>query len=329
MAHDQHLLWTTKGSKASKKDPNLDPYSLYDFFSNANAARLRQGRPIQRIRSAAPRIGPRQVDGKSSVTGSPLESHVSLRNPSPTPATSRPLSSRSGRSSLSSFQKCKPAPSTSPTSMYLGLHKARCKSAPPRPVDYYLPQKPKSGKSRVGSAALSARNAPKRAWQNRISSAKSQHSLLSREEVQKRHKERCKSAPLPYDFSAIEVVTSVPEHGSDIQRLKAFTRPLTCMPDVIQNVLSHNGLRHCCSAYQPRPKSSSCSVCLAIIELHPCSLRASSNPLVACGQISRENLTQNKSRVRPKWGACSQASILVSSHSFRHPYLAFYTVMYM
>lgn len=269
MAHDQHLLWTTKGSKASTKDPNLDPYSLYDFFSNANAARLRQGRPIQRIKSAAPRIGRRHLDGKDSVTGSPLGSHVSLRNPSPTPATSRPLSSRSGRSSLSSMQKTKPGPSTSPTSLYLGLHKARCKSAPPRPADYYLPQKPKSGKSRVGSAASSARSAPKRAWQNRTSSAKSQHSLLSREEVEKRHKGRCKSAPLPYDFSAIEVVNSVPEHGSDIQRLKAFTRPLTCMPDVIQNVLSHNGLRHCCSAYQPRPKSSSCSVCtVAIIE--PC-----------------------------------------------------------
>lgn len=259
MAHDQHLLWTTKGSKASKKDPNLDPYSLYDFFNNANAARLRQGGPIQRIKSAAPRIGPRQVGSKNRVTGSPLGSHVSLRNPSPTPATSRPLSSRSGRSSLSSFHKSKPEPSTSPTSLYLGLHKARCKSAPPRPVDYYLPQKPKIGKSCVGSAALSSRSAPKRAWQNRISSAKSQHSLLSREEVEKRDKERCKSAPLPYDFSAIEVVNSVPEHGSDIQRLKAFTRPLTCMPDVIQNVLSHSGLRHCCSAYQPRPKSSSCS----------------------------------------------------------------------
>ena len=85
MAHDQHLLWTTKGSKASRKDPNLDHYSLYDFFSNANAARLRQGRPIQRIKSAAPRIGQRHLDGKDSVAGSPLGSHVSLRNPSSTP----------------------------------------------------------------------------------------------------------------------------------------------------------------------------------------------------------------------------------------------------
>lgn len=261
MAHDQHLLWTTKGTKASSSKDDLDPYSLYDFFSTANAARVWQGRPVQRIKSAAPRIGGRHPNGKDSVIGSPLGSYTSLRNPSPTPATSRPLSSRSGRSStFSSVQKTKPAPTMSPTSLYLGLHKARCKSAPPRPADYYLPQKPKSGKSRMGSASSSSRSAPKRAWQNRTSSAKSQHSLLSREEVEKRHKERCKSAPLPYDFSSIEVVTSVPEHGSDIQRLKAFTRPLTCMPDIVQNVLSHNGLRHCCSAYQPRPKSSSCSV---------------------------------------------------------------------
>ena len=260
MAHDQHLLWTTKGVKTPSTKDNLDPHSLYNFFSTANAARVRQGRPVQRIKSAAPRIGGRHPDDKHSVIGSPLGSHASLRNPSPTPATSRPLSSRSGRSSLNSVQKTKPGPSVSPTSLYLGLHRARCKSAPPRPVDYYLPQRPKSGKSRMGSASSSTRTAPKRAWQNRTSSAKSQHSLLSREEVEKRHKERCKSAPLPYDFSSIEVVNSVPEHGSDIQRLKAFTRPLTCMPEVVQNVLSHNGLRHCCSAYQPRPKSSPCSV---------------------------------------------------------------------
>lgn len=259
MAHDQHLLWTTKGAKTSTKD-QLDPYSLCNFFSTANAARVRQGRPIPRIKSAAPRIGARHPDGKESIIGSSLGSYASLRNPSPTPVTSRPLSARSGRSSLSSVKKTKPAPSLSSTSLYLGLHKARCKSAPPRPADYYLPQKPKSGKSRGGSATPSSRSAPKRAWQNRTSSAKSQHSLLSPEEVQKRHKERCKSAPLPYDFSSIEVVSAVPEHGSDVQRLKAFTRPLTCMPDVVKNVLSHNGLRHCCSAYQPRPKSSSCSV---------------------------------------------------------------------
>ena len=246
--------------KASTKD-NIDPNSLYVFFSSANAARVRQGRPIQRVKSATPRIGGRHPDNTDSFIGSPLGSHSSFfRNPSPTPATSRPLSSRSGRSSYSSMQKSKPGPSASPTSLYLELHKARCKSAPPRPADYYLPRKPKVGQSRGGSASSSSRSAPKRAWQNRISSAKSQHSLLSREEVDKWHKERCKSAPLPYDFSSIEVVNAVPEHGSDIQRLKAFTRPLTCMPDVIQNVLSHNGLRHCCSAYQPRPKSSPCSV---------------------------------------------------------------------
>lgn len=257
MAHDQHLLWITKGQKTAAKE-SLQPHSLYDFFSPSNAARVRQGRPL-RVKSAVPRISGNSLD--ADIVRSPFESHSSLRNPSPTPATSRPLSSRSGISSVSlgSRQKTKPA-SMSPTSLYLGLHKARCKSAPPRPADYYLSQRPKTAKSRAGSAMSSSRSAPKRAWQNRTSSAKSQHSLLSREEVGKRHKERCKSAPLPYDFSSIEVVTSVPEHGSDIQRLKAFTRPLTCMPDVVQNVLSHNGLRHCCSAYQPRPKTAYTSV---------------------------------------------------------------------
>ena len=263
MAHDQHLLWTTKGQKAASKE-HLDPHSLYDFFSTANAVRVRQGRPIQRIKSATPRIGGNYHDSdvKDSIIGSPLGSHASLRNPSPTPATSRPLSARSGRSSFSSrsVQRTKPASRTSPTSLYLGLHRARCKSAPPRPADYYLPQRPKTAKSRGGSATSSSRSAPKRAWQNRTSSAKSQHALLSREEVEKRNKERCKSAPLPYDFSSIDIVTSVPEQGSDVQRLKAFTRPLACMPDVVQNVLSHNGLRHCCSAYQPRPKTTSSAV---------------------------------------------------------------------
>ena len=259
MAHDQHLLWTTRGQKAASKE-RLDPHSLYDFFSTANTARLQHGRPLQRIKSAVPRIGGKDQD--SIVGTSSLGSYVSLRDPSPTPATSRPLSSRSGRSSFSSrsVHKTKPAPSMSPSSLYLGLNKARCKSAPPRPADYYLPQRPKIPKSRVESATSSSRVAAKRAWQNRTSSAKSQHSLLPREEVEKRHKERCKSAPLPYDFSSIEVVTSVPEQGSDIQRLKAFTRPLTCMPDVVQNVLSHSGLRHCCSAYQPKPKTTSSSV---------------------------------------------------------------------
>lgn len=259
MAHNQHLLWTIKGTKASSKH-NLDPNI---FFSSGNTGRPRQGGPIQRVKSAAPRFGRRHpgIKDYENVNASPLGSHSSfLHNPSPTPVTSRPLSSRSGRSSYSSMQKNKQELSASPTSLYLQLLQARCKSAPPRPADYYLPQQSKAWQLRGGSASSSSRSAPKRAWQNRISSAKSQHSLMSREEVEKRHRERCKSAPLPYDFSAIEVVTSVPKHGSDIQRLKAFTRPLNCMPDVVQNVLSHNGLRHCCSAYQPRPKSSPSSV---------------------------------------------------------------------
>ena len=263
MAHDHHLLWTTRGQKTASKQ-HLDPQSLYHFFSNVNVARARHGRPIQRIKSAAPRIGGREHD---SIVGSHLGSFASLRDPSPTPATSRPLSSRSGISSYSSrsVRKAKPTQSMSPSALYLGLHKARCKSAPPRPADYYLPQRPKTAKSHAGSASASSRVAAKRAWQNRTSSAKSQHSLLPREEVLvERQRERCKSAPLPYDFSSIDVVTSVPEDGSDIQRLKAFTRPLTCMPDVVQNVLSHNGLRHCCSAYQPRPKTASSSVGLKL-----------------------------------------------------------------
>lgn len=254
MAHDHHLLWMTRGQKTASKQ-HLDPQSLYNFFSNANAARARNGRPIQRIKSAAPRIGRREGD---SIVGSPSGSFASLRDPSPTPAMSRPLSSRSGISSYSSrsVRKAKPTQSMSPSALYLGLHKARCKSAPPRPANYYLPQSPKTAKSHGGSASSSSRIAAKRAWQNRTSSAKSQHSHLSREEVVEWQRERCKSAPLPYDFISIDVVTSVPEDGSDIQRLKAFTRPLTCMPDVVQNVLSHNGLRHCCSAYQPRPKTT-------------------------------------------------------------------------
>ena len=269
----------------------MDPNSLHIFFNSANTGRPGQGRPIQRVKSATPRIGGRHPAGKgyNKDNASPLGSHSSFfLNPSPTPATSRPLSSRSGRSSYSSVQKNKQEPSASPTSLYLQLHKARCKSAPPRPADYYLPQKFKSWQSRGGSISSLSRSAPKRAWQNRTSSAKSQHSLMSREEVEKRHRERCKSAPLPYDFSSIEVVNFVPKHGSDIQRLKAFTRPLTCMPDVIQNVLSHNGLRHCCSAYQPRPKSSpsvggnviviTVKVVFVLLKIEENELSVSSNP---------------------------------------------------
>lgn len=264
MAHGQHLLWTTKGKKSSKN--HLDPCSiLYDSVDTA-ALRGSQGKLRERIKSAAPRLG--ENFSKAETGNSPSRSFLgtnysTVRNPSPTPVTSRPLSSKSSRSSVNSQLLRKTGPislDSSPTALYLGCHTARCKSAPPRSLAFCHPERPRTGTGRKGSASLDSRSAPKRAWQNRTSSAKSQHSLLSHEEVDRCHNERCKSAPLPYDFSSIEIVCSVPEQGSDIQRLKAFTRPLNCMPDVVQNVLSHNGLRHCCSAYQPRPKSVCSSV---------------------------------------------------------------------
>ena len=264
MAHDQHLLRTTKGKKSSKN--HLDPGSiLYDSIDTA-ALRGSQGKLRERIKSAAPRLG---ANFQKTKTGnSPARSLVgtnysTVRDPWPTPVTSRPLSSKSSRSSVNSRLLHKTGPislDSSPTALYLGSRTARCKSAPPRSLAFCYPGRPKTGTSRKGSAALDSRSAPRRAWQNRTSSGKSQHSLLSREEVDTRHNERCKSAPPHYDFSSIEIVCSVPEQGSDIQRLKAFTRPLNCMPDVVQNVLSHNGLRHCCSAYQHRPKSACSSV---------------------------------------------------------------------
>lgn len=260
MAHDQHLLRTTKGKKSSKN--HLDPGSiLYDSIDTA-ALRGSQGKLRERIKSAAPRLG--ENFQKAKTGNSPARSLVgtnysTVRDPWPTPVTSRPLSSKSSRSSVNSRLLHKTGPislDSSPTALYLGSRTARCKSAPPRSLAFCYPGRPKTGTSRKGSATLDSRSAPRRAWQNRTSSAKSQHSLLSREEVDRRHNERCKSAPPHYDFSSIEIVCSVPEQGSDIQRLKAFTRPLNCMPDVVQNVLSHNGLRHCCSAYQQRPKSA-------------------------------------------------------------------------
>lgn len=256
MAYDQHLLWTTKGQRRAAAKDSFDPYSLHDCYHLAAVPGGPQGKPQRRIKSAAPSIGD---NDRNSFVRSLIQSHKSVRNPSPTPATSRPLSSKSGRSSISSrsMQKTNLSAGSSPTALFLTSHITRCKSAPARPSNYHYqqPESRKTGKSGKESATSARRTAPKRAWQNRTSSAKSQHSLLSREEVDRRHKERCKSAPLPYDFSSIEVVCSVPEHSSDIQRLKAFTRPLNCMPNVVQNVLSHNGLRHCCSAYQPRPNS--------------------------------------------------------------------------
>ena len=78
MAHDQHLLWTMKGTKASKD--NMDPNSLHIFFNSANTGRPGQGRPIQRVKSAAPRIGGRHPAGKgyNKDNASPLGSHSSF-----------------------------------------------------------------------------------------------------------------------------------------------------------------------------------------------------------------------------------------------------------
>ena len=265
MAQDQHLLWTTKGQKTVATRDYFDPCSMYNFFHVGTVLRGQQGKLRQRIKSAAPRLGD-HVHGsetRDSFLRSLVGSHASIRNPSPTPATSRPLSSKSGTSSLSlrSGQRTGPSSGSSPTALYLASHRTRCKSAPARSFVCQVPEGSKTGKSRKGSA-WGPRSAPaKRAWQNRTSSAKSQHSFLPREEVDKRSKERCKSAPLPRDFASIEVICSVPEQGSsDIQRMKAFTRPLNCMPAVVQGVLSYSGLRHCCSAYQPRTKSVCCSV---------------------------------------------------------------------
>lgn len=251
---DPQMLWITKGSKCPSKDQDfLDPYALYDFFDAANTARTRQGKPHVRAKSAAPRTGNRYPEKRAEGWVSPLSVN-SLRNPAPSPATSRPVSSRSGRSLCSS--KATHNFSSSPTSLYLASQRSRCKSAPPRPLGVLPPQRPKTAKQRQGSAVRATRNAPKRAWQIRTNSAKTHHALLSPEEVQKRHQVRCKSAPLPYDFSSIELVAKIPEKASDVERMQAMIRPLACMPEVVKNVLSHNGIRHCCSAYNTRPKTA-------------------------------------------------------------------------
>ena len=251
-ASDPQIPWLTKGGQCCPKDQDyLDPYVWYDFFDSAHSAKT-SGKHHTRAKSAAPRISrsahtKRRTDGMLSSASS-----VSLKNPSPTPATSPPASLKSWR--YSPRHKHKPAVLTSPTALYLGSQRQRCKSAPPgRPFGVRPPQRPKTARSGRGPVVPSA---PKRAWQLRTSSAKTHHAVLSPEEVQARHKVRCKSAPLPYDFSSIEVVAEVPQQASETFRLQAMTRPLACMPDIVQNVLTHNGLRHCCSAYAARPKTS-------------------------------------------------------------------------
>ena len=217
--------------------------------------------------------------------------HSYLRNPSPTPATSPPLSARSRQSVLNSATPSKHTVNvkhSSPTTLYLGFHKTRSKSAPPRPTRYYLPKSPKTAKSQPRLSVSSFGNGPKRAWQNRTSSANGCHSLLSPKEVDQRHKDRCKSAPLLNDLSCIGHVTSVRGHGSDIQKLKALTSPLTCMPEVVQSVLSSNNLRHCCSAYHPRPKTSPnmvCNTCVSQSKLASAAIVTNFVSIIATAEV--------------------------------------------
>ena len=282
MASQEHL-WTTHKENTPHKC--LDPYAIYDFFP------IKSGNSKHRSRSkSAGSVHLRtNVRNPQNVNGWISPSSPSLRNPSPSLASaSRPNSARSGYSTFSTKSSARelaksssspsalylasrrqyktsslfnkmPKTTSSTTSLYLVGEKTavRCKSAPPRPAGA---RQVGASKQRTGSALLSSRSASQRAWQMRTNSAKKHHNLLSPEEIRFRCKERCKSAPLPYNFSDINVVTAIPENGTDEERLQAMTRPLSCIPQIVQNVLNHNGLRHCCSAYQSRPKTAPESV---------------------------------------------------------------------
>ncbi|XP_032228170.2 uncharacterized protein LOC5504003 [Nematostella vectensis] len=255
MSHpDQDRVWLTAGNRVQDRE-YLDPNALYNFFSSANADRLYN----RRVKSATPRFNTsmgatkarNHAYGHQPGWETPNLSVGMLKNPSPTPVTSRPASSRSGYSSKSGTKSIH----SSPTAMYLGFQRTRCKSAPPRHFRY-VPKRPQTASSGAGSSRPVSRGAPQRAWQLRTSSASTSRSLLSPEDIHKRQKERCKSAPLPYNFSAVELVTKVPSDGNEHDKLYAMTRPLTCMPNIIQNAVTHSGLRHCCSAYNTRPKTA-------------------------------------------------------------------------
>lgn len=247
---DHERLWLAQGKKSASTEKNfLNPYALYGFFSDVTSERNFS----RRVKSATVRSMSQYNPSRHRNHGHPPgyktpEFQVgNPKNPTPTPATSRPASSRSGYSSAQSVKM----DLSSPTAFYLHSQRTRCKSAPP---PKYVPRRPKTSKPtyKRGSAATSIRSAPQRAWELRTNSATNHRSLLSPKEVQKRHKERCKSAPLPYDFSRVELVTEVPENGSDFDRLHAMTKPLACMPNIVKNAVTHNGLRHCCSAYNTR-----------------------------------------------------------------------------
>ena len=248
MSSHEHL-WITNGEKRPDSK-YLDPYALYEFLPvNVVKSNVRtQSAPVLKMRI-------QQVPNAWTR----LSSSSPLKNPSPSPAsTSRPTSARSLQyNKVSSLNKMPKSIVTE--SLVMGKGIARCKSAPVRPENRQEASHVR--KPRASSAFLLSRSASQRAWRLRTNSAKRHHNILSPEEIHSHHiRARCKSAPLPYDFSNANIVITVPENGTDEDRLKAMTRPLSCMPQIVQNVLNHNGLRHCCSAYQANPKTVPVSV---------------------------------------------------------------------
>lgn len=246
---DQDRLWLTEGQKGSKEENTLDPFTLYGFLNNPN-----HDKPTnRRVKSAFARTSTYYDTSKLKSRNHPPgyetpDFHIG-HNPTPTPATSRPASSRSGYSTRVKAVKMN---NSSPSALYLGSQRNRCKSAPVKPP-IYMPRRPQTARSRTSRASsATARSAPQRAWELRTSSFTNYRSLLSPKEVQNRQKTRCKSAPLPYNFSNVELINEVPEHGNDFEKLYAMTKPFSCMPELVKNAVNHNGLRHCCSAFNTR-----------------------------------------------------------------------------
>lgn len=249
---DQDRLWLTEGQKTSKEENILDPFTLYGFFTNPNNEKP----TFRRVKSAAARTNmhydPNKLKNRNHPPGYETPDFHIGHNPTPTPATSRPASSRSAYSAVVKPVRMN---NSSPTALYLGSQRNRCKSAPPKPR-IYMPRRPQTAKSRSSRASsATARGAPQRAWELRTSSVTNHWSLLSPKEIQNRQKTRCKSAPLPYNFSKVELINEIPEDGTDYEKLYAMTKPFACMPDLVKNAVSHNGLRHCCSAYNTRTSS--------------------------------------------------------------------------
>lgn len=248
---DQDSLWLTEGQKTSKEENFLDPFTLYGFFTNPNRVQPTH----RRVKSALARTNnydPSKLRNRNHPPGYETPDFQIGCNPTPTPATSRPASSRSGYSSIVKPVKMN---NSSPTALYLGSQRNRCKSAPVQPR-IYIPRRPQTAKSRSSRASsATARGAPQRAWELRTSSVTNHWSLLSPKEIETRQKTRCKSAPLPYNFSNVELINEIPEEGTDYEKLYAMTKPFACMPDLVKNAVSHNGLRHCCSAYNARTSS--------------------------------------------------------------------------